>query len=166
MTDTDPGTCGFCGRPLNAHDLHFRFRFPDVVAERLEAGLDLSEIAGDPDHDDAINVGDAWFVRVLLRIRLVDGARVTFGTWLEVDLEELRSVEEIWTTPEYVRVVLHGCLANAVPPWGDEVLGVPATATVPDVDQPPHVTASDDGLLSRVIDEVWSNDDVLAGLPH
>jgi hypothetical protein len=160
------GTCGFCGRPLDTHDLHFRFRFPDTLAERLENGLDPSEVAGDPDSDDVIGVGEDWFVRVLLRVRLEDGARVTFGTWLEVELEALRSVADIWSTPEYANVVLSGRLANAVPPWGDEVRGADATISVLDVDNPPYVTASDDASLSRVLDDEWSAEMVLAALPH
>lgn len=166
MTSAEPGTCGFCGGPLDEHDLHFRFRFPDALAELLDDGLDPSEIAGDADHDDVIRLGEDSFVRVLLRVRLEDGARVTFGTWLEVELEALRSVAEIWSTPDYSSVVLHGRLANSLPPWAGEVLGAAATATVLDVNHPPYVTTSDDGALSHVLDDEWSAEVVLAALPH
>jgi hypothetical protein len=166
MTLAEHGTCGFCGRSLDGHDLHFRFRFPDTLAERLDGGLDPSEITGDPDHDDVIRLGEDVFVRVLLRVRLEDGARVTFGTWLEVEREAIRSVAEIWQTPAYANVVLHGRLANAVPPWGDEVRGATATISVLDVDSPPYVTASDDASLARVLEDEWPAEAVLAALPH
>ena len=166
ITPTDPGTCGFCGRALDGHDLHFRFRFPDALAELLDRGLDPSEITGDADRDDVIRLGEHCFIRVLLSVRLEDGARVTFGTWLEVELEAVRSVAEIWSTPEYANVVLTGRLANAIPPWGDEVRGATATVTVLDVDNPPYVTTSDDASLTRVLDDEWPADIVLAALPH
>lgn len=166
ITPTDPGTCGFCGRALDGHDLHFRFRFPDRLAELLDGGLDPSEITGDADSDDVVRLGEDCFVRVLLRVRLEDEAQVTFGTWLEVELEALRSVAEIWSTPDYANVVLHGRLANAIPPWGDEVRGAVVMAMVLSVDSPPYVTASDDASLSRVLDDEWPAEVVLAALPH
>lgn len=166
MTPPEPGTCGFCGQALDGHDLHFRFRFPDRLAELLDGGLDPSEIAGSADRDDVIRLGEDCFVRVLLPVHLEDGARVTFGTWLEVELEAIRSVAEIWSTPDYANVVLTGRLANAIPPWGDEVGGSTATATVLDVDDPPYVTASLDASLTRVLHEEWPAEVVLAALPH
>jgi hypothetical protein len=166
MTVGDLGTCSFCGEALDVHDLNFRFRFPDAVAEALDAGLDESEIAGDPRHDEVINVGDSWFIRVLLQVDLTDGARVTFGTWLEVKFDVLRSIAEIWSTPEYHSLSVAGRLANAVPPWGNEVLGATATATVTEMAHSPYITSSDDGLLSRVIDDDWPSEVVLAALPH
>jgi hypothetical protein len=160
-------TWAFCGQPLDAHELNFRLRFPDAVVELLDAGqLDVSEIDGDPGHDTAINVGDSWFFRVLLSVHLADGPRVIVGTWLEVEPDALQTVADVWSTPEYRNVVVSGRLANAIPPWGDEVLGAAATATVIDPDHSPYITASEDGVLSRVLDEEWPGEVVLATLPH
>lgn len=166
MMPATPGTCGFCGGALDTHDLNFRLRYPDAVAELLEGGLDISELEGDAALDEVIKAGDSFFLRVLLRVRLADGARVTFGTWLEVALEDVKSVAEVWSTPAYRDVVVSGRLANRIPPWGDEVLGAAATATVLDVDHSPYLTSSPDGVLAPLLDDEWPAEDVLAELPH
>lgn len=93
------GAWAFCGQPLDGHDLNFRLRFPDVVAEALDAGFDVEELGGDPEHDTVIGIEDTWFLRVLLGVRPTDGGRVTFGTWLEVTPDALDRVAEAWSTP-------------------------------------------------------------------
>jgi hypothetical protein len=166
-SSSDPsGTCAFCGRPLDGHDPNFRFRFPDAVVGLLEAGLDESEIEGDQNKDVVIMVRDAQFVRVLLQVRLTEGLHVTFGTWLEVGFDTLEKAAEIWWTPKYKDLVLSGSLANAVPPWGDELLGAPATATVLNADHSPYVTSSGHPMLSKVLQDVWPSDVILSALPH
>jgi len=166
MVDEANGACAFCGRPLDAHDLNFRFRFPDAVVDLLEAGLEESEIEGDPSLDLVIMLEDAYFIRVLLQVRLTDGLRVTFGTWLEVGFDAFEGAAEIWWTPGYGDLVLSGSLANAVAPWGDELMGAPATATVLNVEHSPYITSSDHPLLSRVLQDEWQSGAVLSAMPH
>jgi hypothetical protein len=91
---------------------------------------------------------------------------VTFGTWLEVDADVLERVARLWSTPEYADLVVAGRLANAVPPWGDRLLGTPATATVLNEDHSPYITGSDDPLLSGVLSEEWPSATILSALPH
>jgi hypothetical protein len=162
----DAGTCAFCGQPLDGHDLNFRLRFPDAVAEALDTGFDMEELGGDPEHDTVIGIEGTWFLRVLLQVRLTDGCGVTFGTWLEVTPDTLDRVAEVWSTPAYGDLVVSGRLANAVPPWGGEVLGATATATVLEMEHSPSITTSDDPTLARVLGQTWPADVVLAPLPH
>jgi hypothetical protein len=56
--------------------------------------------------------------------------------------------------------VAAGC---ALPTWG--LLGAPATTVVQDNDATPYVVHSSDPILSRVLAEEWSHEEVLARLP-
>ncbi len=107
------------------------------------------------------NVGG--FVRVLLPVHLTDGYTVTFGTWLGVHPDDLNRAFKVWWEPEYEDLQLDGRLANALPTWG--LLGAPATTVVQDNDATPYVVHSSDPILSRVLAEEWSHEEVLARLP-
>ncbi len=113
-------------------------------------------------HDPLLQVqGVGAFVRVLLPIRLTDGYTLTVGTWLGINPAILRSVWEIWDTSEYASLVLDGFLANRIPPWGDHVLGAPATAKVRDPEQWPYVTDTGHADLAGVLTTEWPHDLVL-----
>jgi hypothetical protein len=101
-----------------------------------------------------------------LQVRLTDGGRVTFGTWLEVTPDALDRVAEVWSTPAYGDLAVSGRLANAIPPWGDQVLGATATATVLEMEHSPSITTSGDPTLAPVLERTWPAETVLAPLPH
>lgn len=163
----DGGVCAYCGRPIDDHNRNFRFRFPDRVVSLLDAGrLDVSDLEGDEQLDTAIYGEDVGcFLRVLLLVCLSDGYAVTFGTWLEVTSEDLEKVREVWTTPAYSELKLGGLLANAIPPWGEDLLNAPAGAAVLDEGSFPYVIVSTDPLLTQVLDDEWPHDLVLGALP-
>src|SRR5260370_41417659 len=80
----EPLACVTCGRALDAHDRHVRFKFPDPV---LAASEDQRGKAwqSDPDANRAVmmqvpEVGP--FVRALLPVHLSGGYTLTFGLWL------------------------------------------------------------------------------------
>lgn len=155
--------CGTCGRPLNEHDRHVRYSLPDPVWEipeperegRMRGGNELLQVEG---------VGA--FVRALLPVHLTGGYAVTFGTWLGVQTDDLKHAWEIWNKPKKYRLLeVDGFLANAIPPWGGEILAVPATARVLDPTQFPYMIESVHPILARVIRDEWDHEFVLPALP-
>jgi hypothetical protein len=88
--------CTFCGRDLNSHSRHTRFRLPDPVLAQSPQGLPdgtwLSH--GGPDASVMMHVpGLGAFVRALLPVCLAGGHTVTFGVWVGIrpaDLQRLR----------------------------------------------------------------------------
>jgi len=148
--------CG-CGHVRGPQDRHVRFSLPDAVFERVSAGEEVPDLW--MSHDDAESSvmlaapGLGSFVRVLLRVRLDDGTSLTYGTWLQVEHDELLRADEVWFAPEYSDLVLEGRLGNDVPPGG--VLGAHARAVVTDPDATPSIDSSDDSVLARVLTEVW-----------
>ena len=158
--------CTTCGRPLDAHNRHVRFRLPDPVNALPERehteGIWLSH--DEPERAVMMqgpNVGA--FVRSLLPVGLTDGFTVTFGVWLAIHPDDLQRIFGVWWEPVYRDLVVEGWLANALPPWG--LLAAPATAAVREVDQTPYVTRSSDPELEAVLTHEWPHDEVLDGLP-
>jgi len=155
-----------CGRPLDAHDRHVRFRLPEPVlataAQEHTPGTWLS-------HDSAQSsvmmqipsVGA--FVRALLPVKLTGGHTVTYGVWAAIDPRQLQRVFAVWWTPEYKDLRLDGLLANSIRPWG--LLAAPVSLAVRDPEQTPYCSASTDQQLSRVLSEQWPHEDILDSLP-
>ncbi|MDQ3480518.1 MAG: DUF2199 domain-containing protein [Actinomycetota bacterium] len=105
--------------------------------------------------------GIGAFVRVLLPIQLTGGFSLTVGTWLSVDPASLREVWEVWETPAYAELVLEGHLANAVPPWGQKVLGIVGVATVRDPTKWPYIQRSDAPSFQNILSTEWPHDAIL-----
>jgi hypothetical protein len=150
--------CPSCGRPLDEHDRHVRIALPDPVlavpAEQRAArtwGADpLMQVQG---------VGA--FVRVLLPIRLTGAASLTVGTWLGIDPGRLTGVWERWETDAYATLELDGYLANAIPPWGDQVFGSPATGAVIDPSSFPYLRTSSEPVLDSILTRAWPHEEIL-----
>ena len=102
-----------------------------------------------------------FFLRVALQVRLDDGSRVDFGTWLEVDDEDFRTAWQTWNVPEYADLVVHGYVANSIAPWG-QLPHVLVEAVVRDVDDIPVLASCPDLRVAEIIDGVWPADQVLA----
>jgi len=62
-------------------------------------------------------------------------------------------------------LVVGGQIANAVPPWRDEMMGRPCTARVLVDDQIPYVVASTDALVARILTGSWPAATIVASLP-
>jgi hypothetical protein len=103
--------------------------------------------------------GAGAFVRALLPIRLTDGHSLTYGVWLAVETDRLKSIDKAWTAPSYPELRISGQLANAIPPWG--MLGAPVEAVVRNVEHIPYCDQSSDPLLHSVLHDEWPHDLVL-----
>ena len=158
----DPGRCPDCGRPLDAHDRHWRFTLPDVIAAVPEQ--DRGQIwQSEPDPRRAVLMQrdrTDGFLRALLPVRLTGGFTLTFGVWVRVRPADLHRAMRLWWAPEYRDLVVDGWLANAIAPWG--LHGAPVTVLVRDPDQVPYCDSSPDPRLRRVLREQWPHESVLA----
>jgi hypothetical protein len=156
--------CAHCGRELSDRDRHVRFGLPDVVFARPEADRQAAWMMP-TEKPDLLAFEQKRFVRALLPVQLDDGASVTFGTWLEIALADFNHAVEVWLDDAYGDLVIDGQIANAVPPWCDEVIGRPCTARVLAHDQIPYVIASTDALLARILTGSWPASTIVASLP-
>lgn len=158
-------TCSSCGRPLDLHDRHVRFRLPDPVLNAPERETTPGTWMSHDGARESVmmqvpHIGA--FVRALLPIRLTEGHTITFGVWLAVDPRELASIYAVWWEPEYRDLRLSGWLANAIPPWG--LLAAPVATVVRDPDETPYCDRSDDPQLDRVLHDEWPHDLVLSAV--
>jgi hypothetical protein len=155
-----------CGRPVDAHDRHVRFRLPEPVLARpgqeKVPGAWLSH--GSPETSVMMQIPSLGaFVRALLPVSLTGGHTVTYGVWAGIDPRQLQRVFTIWHEPDYQDLRLDGVLANSVRPWG--LLAAPVHLAVRDPQQTPHCAGSPDPQLSRVLTERWPHQDILDALP-
>jgi hypothetical protein len=106
-----------------------------------------------------------WFVRCLLQVALTGDTTITFGTWVRVDEVTFERARAAWEGSDYGQLRLAGAFANAILPWGEQLLGAPATAEVRgDGDLPYLVASADSPLVSRLVTETWDRDEVLSTL--
>src|SRR5205823_19536 len=144
---TMAGLCATCGRPLDSHDRHVRFRLPDSL---LDATNEQFEGAWQSDRDPNRAVmmqvpGHGAFVRALLPIHLTGGHTLTFGLWISINPDDLQHAYRTWWSPEYAQLELHGWLANAIQPWG--MLATPVSTVVRNQDETPYCVTSADPTL-------------------
>ena len=90
---------------------------------------------------------------------------MTFGVWVGVTPDVLRTAWEQWNQLQYAELTFDGLLANALPPWGDQVFGKPVHAIVHEVENLPWIIESSDPSLSRVLNRRWPHQFVLDALP-
>jgi hypothetical protein len=146
--------CAQCGRVLDAHDRHVRFRLPDPVLDRSRDGLPDGTWLSHEDPGTSVMMqvpGLGAFVRALLPVRLTGGHTVTYGVWVGIHPSDLQRAFAAWWQPDYADLRLDGVLANALQPWG--LLAAPVSLAVPDPEQTPYCAYSPDPLLSRVLTE-------------
>ncbi|MQA86393.1 MAG: DUF2199 domain-containing protein [Streptosporangiales bacterium] len=159
---TASGGCRVCGCDLDPYDRHLQFQLPDALLSLPQAEL-LRRTAYENGMLEVQGYGS--FVRCLLRVTMTQDSTVTFGVWLAVHQVEFDRAYEIWDRPGYAELELFGSLANAVPPWGQPLLGAAARAVVRDTDEPPWVVEGFTPLLDQVLTGIWPHSEVLAGLP-
>lgn len=153
--------CPTCGRPLDEHNRHLRFKLPQPVLE-VPADERESRTWG---NDVLMQVqGVGAFVRVLVPVKLTGGHSVTFGSWLSVSPDDLRRAYEVWWKPEYAGLRLEGALANMLPGWEEETYVKPLEVAVLDRDAVPYAVASTDAFMRKVLGDEWPHEDVLAAV--
>jgi hypothetical protein len=133
-----------------------RFSWPDALfdAAHQEQGVEGLWLSHDTAETSVMmQTPEAAFVRVLLPIRLDDLSTITYGVWLQVDVDDMHRAFSIWTAPEYVNLRLEGRLANEIPPG--QALNAAGVAVVRDPDQTPYLDDSDHPMLNRLLAEVW-----------
>ena len=144
--------CPTCGRPLDDHNRHLRFTWPEPVLTVPEHERQ-SRTWG---NDVLMQVeGIGAFVRVLIPIKLTGGFTLTYGAWLSIHPNGLRHAWEIWQTPAYRDLRPVGILANKLPPWPDETYRKPLEAAVRNLDHVPYAIDSADKFMRKVISEEW-----------
>jgi hypothetical protein len=141
-------------RPTNR--IAITFAQPDVIHDIHEALLETW--GGDP-FLAIKNVG--FFIRVVLPVKLSDGSIVDFGTWLEVHSEDFRTAWRTWNAPEYADLSVEGYVANEIAPWG-RLPHELVTASVVDVDEIPHLVSTANPIVTRILEETWPAEEVLA----
>ena len=158
--------CAQCGRPVDSHNRHVRFRLPEPVhsMEHQERAPGVWMSHDDPNESVMMQVPNVGpFVRCLLPVHLTGGYTVTFGVWLAVHPDDLQRAFKTWWEPEYRDLALDGYLANKLPLWG--LLASPARAEVRDENETPYIVQSSETELARVLTTQWPHEMVLASLP-
>jgi hypothetical protein len=150
--------CPTCGRPLDEHNRHIRFRVPEPVLDVPE-GERESRTWG---NDVLMQVKDVGaFVRILIPVKLTGGYTVTYGAWLSVHPDDLRHAWEEWTSPAYGSLRLRGVLANMLPGWESETYVKAVEAAVLNVEQVPYAVDSTDDFMRRVLRDEWPHEAIL-----
>ena len=139
-----------------------RFELPDVLVKPSKEWRPL--IGGT---ESLIEVrGITGFVRVRLPVRLSGGSSLRIGTWLRVGSETFRHLRDVFYEPAYATLEIEGSLANAMWPWGPDLLGATALARVRDPDEIPWIAESSQALLRSVLNEEWPHEEVFAAFRH
>jgi hypothetical protein len=139
---------------------------------RIDARFGMPDCAGDGGaaslrYADGLRAlleveGVGCFVRCLLPLALTGGTSLVVGTWVRVSEAGFGAAQRSWESYGYEELVLAGTLANAVPPFEDELLHAPVTVGVRDRDDLPYVTGSDRPGVARVLATTWDRDHVLS----
>jgi hypothetical protein len=154
-------TCPSCGRSLDEHNRHIRFKLPEPVLSIPEEER-ASRTWG---NDVLMQVDEVGaFVRILVPVKLSGGYTVTYGAWVGIHPDDLRRAWEIWMDPSYAQLRFQGVLANMLPGWESETYRKPIEAAVLNVDQIPYAVDSSDDFMRRVIQAEWPHDFVLAAI--
>jgi hypothetical protein len=138
-----------CGRPVEAHDRHVRFRLPEPVLKSTAQDKALGSWLSHDTAEASVmmqipSVGA--FVWALLPIGLTGGYTVTYGVWVGIDPRELQRAFAIWWEPKYKDLRLEGFLANSIQPWG--LLAAPVRLTVRDPQHTPYCAGSSHAQLA------------------
>ena len=145
--------CPCCGRDIASVDREVRFGVPDVFMALSDEERD--ERQSHRGENFMRLAPDRFFVRGLLPVRLSDGHEFRFGVWLEINSETCVTLMSAWDEAEYASTVFDGQLANAVPPWGQNLLDKPCQAGVRDRKQLPFIRSSTDIELHAVLSTLW-----------
>jgi hypothetical protein len=152
--------CSTCGRPLDEHDRHLRFRLPQPVLETVPD--DDERVARSWGNDVLMQVQDVGsFIRILVPVSLTGGFTMTYGAWLSVHPDDLRRAWEEWWGPAYSKLRIEGILANRLPPWEEETYRKLLTATPRVPNEIPYAASSADKRFQEILQREWDHDLVL-----
>ncbi len=147
--------CPSCGKEVIGLEREVRTVYPDDAAEIIKDDPDSKKI--ETWGPDFIRLGkQRYFVRVMLPVKLDVGHEFRFGVWMEVGQETITDLKKVWNSSEYVKVSFEGILANAVPPWGDTILGAECKAEVRDAKSVPFIKSSNNLELSEILSKPTS----------
>lgn len=150
-------TCEVCRPPVPFLD--YGFQMPDCVWAQP---ADQRSRRNTPDFAE---FGERRFIRGLLPVRLEDGREFRYGVWLEIDEPTFHEVNRSWSDPErYPRLRFAATVANAAPPWRDQLLGARVDVGVRDQDSRPFVVGSAESWLQDVFDHGWTMADYRAAV--
>lgn len=153
--------CPTCGRLLDEHNRHIRFKVPEPVLSIPEEERPALTWG----NDVLMRVeGVGGFVRILIPVKLSGGYTVTYGAWLSVESKDLRRAWELWSDPAYESLRLSGVLANMLPGWEEETYVKPLEAAVLNVEHTPYAIDSSDDFMRRVLRDEWPHEVVLAAI--
>ena len=143
-------TCGTCGK-ATTRLLDFGCQLPDCIWEQAES--ERSSRNG----SDFAELGSRRFVRGLLPVKLADGEEFRYGVWLEVTRAVFEEVVRVWNDEDRdPRLRFAATLANALPPWGTDILGVAVEVGVRDQGSRPFVVAAGASWLQTLIERGWT----------
>ena len=157
--------CPNCGRPIDAHNRHVRFRLPDPVLQTPAQERTEGTWMTDPDPNKAVMIqvpGVGPFVRCLLPVKLTGGYTITFGVWMVVHPDDLQRIARVWWEPEYSDLTFDCWLANHIPVFG--LLAAPAKAAVRDKDETPYLDQSSDPRMSELLTKAWPHEQILSAI--
>ena len=162
MSEASQATCPNCGRPLDEHDRHIRFKLPEPV-------LAIPKEEREPrtwGNDVLMQVQQLGnFVRILVPVKLSGGYTVTYGAWLAVAPADLHHAWEVWTDKDaYPQLRLNGYLANMLPGWEDESYTKPLETAVLNPEHTPYAVDSPDEFMRRVLHDEWPHEVVLEAI--
>ncbi|MFE4659000.1 DUF2199 domain-containing protein [Streptomyces hydrogenans] len=158
-----PSACSCCGDALaDERRVDVRFGLPDLAFELPE------EARRSPGPSALLALdGGGFFVRCLLPVRLTGETELVLGAWVETDEETFRHAAAVWEDQvAYPELVVRGRLANAVMPWGEDVLGAEFTGRIVDAEELPYLVEGHGEVAARLLGETWDRDHVLARFPH
>lgn len=159
-SDAETQICPCCGMETGGWSREVRLAVPDAIlalpGEEQERRTDFSD-GGDRCQLD----GERFFVRSMLPVRLTNGHEYHFNVWIELSLENAEMVWRAWAGRGYEHLSFEGVLANAIPPWGDAVLGAQVAAAVRTVDSLPYITSSVSPALHAVLTRPWAEEECL-----
>lgn len=158
--------CPNCGKPVDAHNRHVRFRLPDPVLQSPDQHQTEGTWITDPDPNKAVMMqvpGVGPFVRCLLPVNLIGGYTITFGVWTAVHPDDLQRIARVWWEPEYKDLTFDCWLANSIPVFG--LLAAPAKAAVRQADATPYLEQSSDPGMSELLAKAWPHEELLSAIP-
>jgi hypothetical protein len=148
---------------LRTLQLHYGFQLPDAVFA-LDPESVVSSPAGLPGRV-ALVEGLGGFARTYADVAL-DVGSVRFGLWLAVPDEVAELAIAAWDTPDFADLRLEGTIANALPPWGESLLGARAVARAsadPAADRP--LVVGGDPVVESLLHQTWERAAIVAAIP-
>ena len=143
--------CGKCGATTALLD--FGYQAPDCIWSLPPAKRSPRNTS------DFAELGARRFVRGILPIKIQGSAdEFRYGLWFEVEPAKFDEIRAVWNDPSYAQLTFAATVANAAPPWRDEMLGAKVACAVRDVNSRPFVAGAHAPWLAALVENGWSQD--------